>query len=100
MKSIRNIIALSIVFLLFSIPSVAYASDFSMKCDEKKCTPASIARFFDNNVLWYPSYSQVNIVTIQNTGEGMQYVGHRAFNSLLGFNSLMLASFGNMSSRT
>jgi len=51
MKSIRNIVALSIVFLLFSIPSVAYASDFFMKCDEKSCKPATIARFFDKEDL-------------------------------------------------
>ena len=59
---------------------IVRATDFSMKCDAQKCTPASIARFFDKNVLWYPSYSLSNIVTIENKSKDSQFVGHRAFN--------------------
>ncbi|MDA1316593.1 MAG: hypothetical protein O3B87_01055 [bacterium] len=63
-------------FFLY-VPSVI-ASDFSLKCDEDKCTPSSITSFFDGQVLWYPTYSAKNTVTVTNRGDTSQYVGHRA----------------------
>lgn|GEM_PF-5369225 len=71
---------LTLLFLCISLPRTVSASDFSMKCDEKKCTPASIARFFDENIQWYPGQSLSNTVTIENKSKDAQYVGHRAFN--------------------
>ena len=61
-------------------PKIILASDFSLKCDEKKCTPASITSFFDGQVLWYPTYSANNTVTITNKGKISQFIGHRAYN--------------------
>ncbi|MBP9690734.1 hypothetical protein KBD81_01500 [Candidatus Woesebacteria bacterium] len=67
------------LFLVFYAAPI-YATDFSMKCDAEACKPDSIARFFDEDTLWYPTYGKSNTVTIKNTSETSQYIGHRAFN--------------------
>lgn len=69
-----------LVVMFFYTAGIVRATDFSMKCDEKKCTPASISRFFDEGDLWYPTYSLSNVVTIENKSTDSQFVGHRAFN--------------------
>ena len=79
MKSYFLALLLS-VSVFVSCMSIVHASDFSLKCDETKCTPASVTTFFDEEVLWYPTYSTSNVVTITNKADTNQYIGHRAYN--------------------
>jgi len=80
MKYVVSSLAICIWFIVLGVVPEVFATEFSMKCDEKKCTPSSIARFFNEEVLWYPTYSTSNTVTITNQSHDSQFVGHRAFN--------------------
>jgi len=79
--TLRVIFLLTVIisFSFFTAPNV-FALDFSLKCDETKCTPSSVAKFFDQPVQWYPSKTVSNSVTIENKSESTQYIGHRAVN--------------------
>jgi len=69
-----------LIFIFLTFVKLSYASDFSMRCDESKCTPSSIAKFFDEKVLWYPTYSKTNTVTVTNESKMSKFIGHGAAN--------------------
>ncbi|PIQ73513.1 hypothetical protein COV58_02095 [Candidatus Roizmanbacteria bacterium CG11_big_fil_rev_8_21_14_0_20_36_8] len=78
MKKITSLLLFVIIIIIFA--GSVNASEFDVKCDERKCTPSNAGKFFDKEVLWYPTYSEMNRVTITNKGDVDQFIGHRAFN--------------------
>jgi len=66
--------------LIFVFAGTVNAIEFKVECTDRSCTPSSTGRFFNENVLWYPTYSLMNRVTVKNKSDADQFIGHRAFN--------------------
>lgn len=82
MYRVKKIINLFfVVFLYLFLCKCSFATDFKMECDEKNCTPSQINGFFNENIIWFPGYSQSNSVSITNKSTTDQYIGNKAINT-------------------